>query len=39
MSRIKVGVSLYSLQDQYLTKKMNLEDILHYVKECGAEGL
>lgn len=39
MSRIKVGVSLYSLQDQYLTKKMNLEDILHYVKECGAEGI
>lgn len=39
MSRIKAGVSLYSLQDQYLTKKMTLEDIIHYVKECGAEGI
>ena len=39
MSRIKAGVSLYSLQDQYLTKKMSLEDIMHYVKECGAEGI
>lgn len=39
MSRIKTGVSLYSLQDQYLTKKMSLEDIMHYVKECGAEGI
>ncbi|MDO4622607.1 MAG: TIM barrel protein [Eubacteriales bacterium] len=39
MAKIKAGVSLYSLQDQYLTKKMSLEDILHYVKDCGAEGV
>jgi sugar phosphate isomerase/epimerase len=39
MSRIKAGVSLYSLQDQYLTKKMDLKDIMHFVKECGAEGI
>ena len=36
---IKQCVSLYSLQDEYLNKRMNLKEILHYVKECGAEGI
>ncbi|HCW54225.1 MAG TPA: sugar phosphate isomerase [Clostridium sp.] len=39
MSRIKTAVSLYSLQDEYLNKRMNLEDIMHFVKEIGAEGI
>ena len=39
MSRIKTCVSLYSLQDEYLNKRMNLSDIMHYVKEKGSEGV
>jgi sugar phosphate isomerase/epimerase len=39
MSRIKTCVSLYSLQDEYLNKRMTLEEIMHYVKDCGAEGV
>ena len=39
MSKIKTCVSLYSLQDQYLTKKMTLNDILRFVKDCGAQGV
>ena len=39
MSRIKTCVSLYSLQDEYLNHRMDLEACLHYVKECGAEGV
>ncbi len=39
MSNIKSAVSLYSLQNEYLTKKMNLKEIIQYVKECGAQGV
>lgn len=39
MSRIKPAVSLYSLQNEYLNKQMDLSDIMHYVKEKGAEGV
>lgn len=39
MSRIKTCVSLYSLQDEYLNKRMNLSEIMHYVKEKGSEGV
>ena len=38
MSKIKTCVSLYSLQDEYLNKRMNLRDILEFVKENEAEG-
>ena len=38
MSDIKSCVSLYSLQDEYMNKRMSFEDIMRYVKECGAEG-
>lgn len=38
MSNIKLAVSFYSLQDQYARGKMNLEDIIKFVKEeIGAE--
>ena len=36
---IKTCVSLYSLQDEYLNHRMDLEQILRYVKECGAQGV
>ena len=39
MSRIKQCVSLYSLQDEYLNHRMDLEQIMHYIKDCGAEGV
>jgi sugar phosphate isomerase/epimerase len=39
MSDIKTCVSLYSLQDEYLNKRMSLSDIMHYVKDCGAQGV
>lgn len=39
MSKIKPCVSLYSLQNEYLTKQMTLRDIMHFVKEQGAEGI
>ena len=39
MSRIKTCVSLYSLQDEYLNHRMNLEDIMRFVREKGAEGV
>lgn len=39
MSRIKTCVSLYSLQNEYLTKNMSLRDIMYFVKEHGAEGI
>lgn len=39
MSRIKTCVSLYSLQYEYMTGKMNLEDIFKYMKELGVEGI
>lgn len=39
MSRIKTCVSLYSLQDEYLNKRMSLKEILHFLKENGVEGI
>lgn len=39
MSTIKTCVSLYSLQDEYLNKRMSLADIMRFVKEKGAEGI
>lgn len=39
MSRIKKSVSLYSLQNEYLNHRMNLEEIITYVKDHGAEGI
>ncbi len=36
---IKTCVSLYSLQNEYMTKNMSLRDILHFVKEQGTEGI
>ncbi len=39
MSRIKTCVSLYSLQDEYLNHRMNLRQIMQFVKEKGSEGV
>lgn len=39
MSRIKTCVSLYSLQDEYLNKRMSLKDIIHFLKDNGVEGI
>lgn len=36
---IKSSVSLYSLQYQYLQGKMNLEQIIAFVKDIGADGI
>ncbi len=39
MSRIKTCVSLYSLQDEFLNKRMDLAGVLRYVKSLGTEGI
>lgn len=39
MSRIKTCVSLYSLQDEYLNHRMDLEGVMKYVKSLGVEGV
>ncbi len=39
MATIKTCVSLYSLQDEYLNKRMTLEQILHFVQQTGAQGV
>ena len=39
MSRIKTCVSLYSLQDEYLNHRMDLKDIMHFVKDNGVQGV
>ena len=39
MSGIKTCASLYSLQDEYLNHRMDLEGCMRYIKECGAEGV
>jgi hypothetical protein len=39
MSKIKRAVSLYSYQDEYATKRMSLDDILHDLSDMGAEGV
>lgn len=38
MSKIKKCVSLYSLQDEFLNKRMSLPDIVDFVKEQECEG-
>ena len=39
MSRIKTAVSLYSLQDEYLNHRMNLDDLMHFLQENQVEGV
>ena len=39
MSRIKTCVSLYSLQNEYMTKRMSLEDIFRFMKDNSVEGV
>lgn len=39
MSKIKTCVSLYSLQDEYLNKRMNLEDIFKFLAANSVEGI
>lgn len=39
MSRIKTCVSLYSLQNEYMAKKMSLEDIFRFMKENNVDGV
>lgn len=39
MSRIKTCVSLYSLQNEYMTKNMSLEDIFRFMKENDVDGV
>ena len=39
MANIKTCVSLYSLQDEYLNKRMSLEDIFRFLAENGVEGI
>ncbi len=39
MSKIKTCVSLYSLQDEFLNHRMDLEQVMDFVKGTGAEGV
>ncbi|MDF2672934.1 MAG: sugar phosphate isomerase/epimerase [Clostridiales bacterium] len=39
MSKIKTCVSLYSLQDEYLNKRMSLEDIFKFLAANSVEGI
>lgn len=39
MSQIKTCVSLYSLQYEYLNKRMSLEDIFRFLSENGVDGV
>ena len=39
MSQIKRGVSLYSYQEEYFLRKMNLEDCIKAVSDMGATGI
>ena len=39
MSKIKTCVSLYSLQNEYMTKRMSLEDIFRFMKDNSVEGV
>ena len=39
MSKIKTCVSLYSLQTEYVTKRMNLEDIFKFMHDNNVEGV
>lgn len=39
MSKIKTCVSLYSLQDEYLNKRMSLEDIFKFLHDNNVDGV
>ena len=39
MSKIKTCVSLYSLQNEYMTRKMSLEDIFRFMKDNSVDGV
>lgn len=39
MSKIKTCVSLYSLQNEYMTKRMSLEDIFRFLKDNSVDGV
>lgn len=39
MSKVKLGVSLFSYSSEYYQKILSLDDILHKAKEAGAEGI
>ncbi|MDT2674972.1 sugar phosphate isomerase/epimerase family protein [Enterococcus dongliensis] len=39
MSKIKTAVSLYSLQDEYLNHRMDLDDLMYFLKEHKVEGV
>lgn len=39
MSKIKTCLSLYSLQNEYMTKRMTLEDIFRFMKDNSIEGV
>lgn len=39
MSKIKTCVSLYSLQDEYLNKRMSLEDIFKFLSDNNVDGI
>lgn len=39
MSKIKTCVSLYSLQSEYMNKRMNLEDIFRFMNENHVDGV
>lgn len=39
MSKIKTCVSLYSLQNEYMTKKMSLEDIFQFLDKIQVDGV
>lgn len=39
MSKIKTCVSLYSLQSEYMNKRMSLEDMFAFLQENGVDGV
>ncbi|MCQ5144453.1 sugar phosphate isomerase/epimerase family protein [Enterocloster bolteae] len=39
MSKIKTCVSLYSLQNEYMTKRMSLEDIFSFMRDNSVDGV
>lgn len=39
MSKIKTCVSLYSLQNEYMSKNMSLEDIFRFMKDNSVDGV
>lgn len=39
MSKIKTCVSLYSLQNEYMTKQMSLEDIFRFMRDNSVDGV